>query len=53
MDELNLVPGDILLPMLMLEAGWWVGKLVFPVEKDRMGLVGAFPANYVLCFVDK
>jgi hypothetical protein len=52
-DELDLVPGDILLPMFMLEAGWWVGKLVFPVDKSRLGQVGAFPANYVLCFVDK
>ena len=39
--------------MFMLEAGWWVEKLVFPVNKDRMGLVGAFPANYVLCLEDK
>ena len=46
-------PGDILLPLFMLEAGWWVGRMVYPVDKNRMGLVGAFPANYVLYFVDK
>ena len=45
-----LSPGDILCPLSLLEPGWWVGEVVFPVSQDRRGLTEVFPANYVCCF---
>merc|ERR1712059_133072 len=53
LDELNLVPGDILIPSSMLEPGWWVGKMVLPMDLGMEGKVGIFPANFVKCFAHK
>lgn len=50
-DELSLSPGDILRPDTALEPGWWAGQLVFPLNNQRAGLWGVFPANYVCCFI--
>ena len=49
-DEMSLTPGDIIRPDTFLEPGWWAGEIVFPVNNQRAGQRGVFPANYVCCF---
>lgn len=49
MDELCLSRGDIILPMFMIEAGWWAGRMVLPLDQQKQELIGIFPANYVKC----
>jgi len=49
MDELCLTRGDIIRPMFMIEAGWWAGKMVLPLDQQKEELIGIFPANYVKC----
>ena len=61
-DEMNLAPGDILLPSHMLEPGWWVGEKVLPAEDDEHdddddegGVMKrrVFPSNFVQCFLER
>merc|ERR1719273_1881717 len=48
-DELCLTQGDIIRPMFMIEAGWWAGKMVLPLDEQMKNIIGIFPANYVKC----
>jgi len=49
MDELCLTRGDIIRPMFMIEAGWWAGMMVLPLDQEKQDVIGIFPANYVKC----
>jgi len=49
MDELCLTRGDIIRPMFMIEAGWWAGMMVLPLDQEKQDIIGIFPANYVKC----
>jgi len=49
MDELCLTRGDIIRPMFMIEAGWWAGMVVLPLDEEKQDIIGIFPANYVKC----
>jgi len=49
MDELCLTRGDIIRPMFMIEAGWWAGMMVLPLDEEKQDIIGIFPANYVKC----
>jgi len=49
MDELCLARGDIIHPLFMIEAGWWAGKMVLPLDEQKKDVIGIFPANYVKC----
>jgi len=49
MDELCLTRGDIIRPIFMIEAGWWAGMMVLPLDEEKQDIIGIFPANYVKC----
>ena len=62
-DELDLLPGDILQPVQEIEPGWWIGNLLLPApakhkkmtclppgRSHREVVSGVFPASYVHCF---